>query len=197
MTRAADSPSTVSSPARPDRFVEDGRLLDPFGGIDDVRGNGSVAWGTGGPVPGRSLRIVRAIRLKNERRGFRFPYGTASAIPPPRAPSPPAGVAGPPLGRTGPLPLADPAGTIGRSSAARTAEDPPAESGRHANRAAERIASRYRFLRRSLGVSLPAPPPSWKPARRIFRRIPPLAAARDCACRTCRSVASNCEPFTS
>jgi tRNA nucleotidyltransferase/poly(A) polymerase len=65
----------------PDRFVEDGRLLDPFGGIEDVRGKRIRCVGKAADrFREDPIRIVRAIRLKNERRGFVLHPGTASAI---------------------------------------------------------------------------------------------------------------------
>ena len=65
----------------PGRFVEDGRLLDPFGGIEDVRGKRIRCVGEAADrFREDPLRIVRAIRLKNERRGFVLHPATASAI---------------------------------------------------------------------------------------------------------------------
>jgi tRNA nucleotidyltransferase/poly(A) polymerase len=142
----------------PDRFVEDGRLLDPFGGIEDVRGKRIRCVGKAADrFREDPLRIVRAIRLKNERHGFVLHPGTASAIR-----------------RLGPrlLPTvspdrlsvelvrslsADPAGTIDDLRQLGLLKVLLPESGRDANRAAERIARRYRFLRRSLGAPLPVP----------------------------------------
>jgi len=141
-----------------DRFVEDGRLLDPFGGIEDVRGKRIRCVGKAADrFREDPLRIVRAIRLKNERDGFVLHPGTASAIR-----------------RLGPrlLPTvspdrlsvelvrslsADPAGTIDDLRRLGMLKVLLPESGRDANRAAERIARRYRFLRRSLGTPLPVP----------------------------------------
>jgi len=142
----------------PDRFVEDGRLLDPFGGIEDARGKRIRCVGKAADrFREDPLRIVRAIRLKNERHGFVLHPGTASAIR-----------------RLGPrlLPAAspdrlsvelvrslsaDPAGTIDDLRQLGLLKVLLPETGRHANRAAERIARRYRFLRRSLGAPLPVP----------------------------------------
>ncbi len=140
----------------PGRSVEDGRLLDPFGGIDDVRGKRIRCVGEAADrFREDPLRIVRAIRLKNERRGFVLHPATASAIR-----------------RLGPrfLPAvsqdrlsvelvrslsADPAGTIDDLRRLGLLKVLLPESGRHANRTAGRIARRYRFLRRSLGTSPP------------------------------------------
>jgi tRNA nucleotidyltransferase/poly(A) polymerase len=142
----------------PDRFVEDGRLLDPFGGIEDARGKRIRCVGKAADrFREDPLRIVRAIRLKNERHGFVLHPGTASAIR-----------------RLGPrlLPTAspdrlsvelvrslsaDPAGTIDDLRQLGLLKVLLPETGRHANRSAERIARRYRFLRRSLGAPLPVP----------------------------------------
>ena len=139
-----------------DRFVEDGRLLDPFGGIEDARGKRiRCVGGAEDRFREDPLRIVRAIRLKNERRGFVLHPGTASAIR-----------------RLGPglLPTvspdrlsvelvrslsADPAGTIDDLRRLGLLKVLLPESGRSTNRAAERIADRYRYLRRSLGAPLP------------------------------------------
>lgn len=140
----------------PGREVENGRLLDPFGGIEDLRGKRIRCVGEAADrFREDPLRIVRAIRLKNERRGFVLHPATASAIR-----------------RLGPrlLPAAspdrlsvelvrslsaDPAGTIDDLRRHGLLRILLPESGRHANRAAERIARRYRFLRRSLGTPLP------------------------------------------
>jgi tRNA nucleotidyltransferase/poly(A) polymerase len=140
----------------PGRFVEDGRLLDPFGGIDDVRGKRIRCVGDAADrFREDPLRIVRAIRLKNERDGFVLHPGTASAIR-----------------RLGPrlLPAAspdrlsvelvrslsaDPAGTIEDLRRLGLLKILLPETGRSMKRSAERIATRYRFLRRSLGTPLP------------------------------------------
>ncbi|MDD5761348.1 MAG: hypothetical protein PHP88_02415 [bacterium] len=136
--------------------VEDGRLLDPFGGIEDVRGKRIRCVGEAADrFREDPLRIVRAIRLRNERRGFVLHPATASAIR-----------------RLGPrlLPTvspdrlsvelvrslsADPAGTIDDLRRLGLLKVLLPESGRHENRTAGRIARRYRFLRRSLGAPLP------------------------------------------
>jgi tRNA nucleotidyltransferase/poly(A) polymerase len=142
----------------PDRVVEDGCLLDPSGGIEDVRGKRIRCVGEAADrFREDPLRILRAIRLKNERHGFVLHPGTASAIR-----------------RLGPrlLPTvspdrlsvelvrslsADPAGTIDDLRRLGLLKVLLPESGQHAKRAAERIAGRYRFLRRSLGTPLPVP----------------------------------------
>ena len=140
----------------PGRSVGDGRLLDPFGGIEDVLGKRIRCVGEAADrFREDPLRIVRAIRLKSERHGFVLDPATASAIR-----------------RLGPrlLPAAspdrlsvelvrslsaDPAGTIDDLRRLGLLKVLLPESGQHANRDAERIASRYRFLRRSLGTPLP------------------------------------------
>jgi tRNA nucleotidyltransferase/poly(A) polymerase len=140
----------------PDRGLEDGSLLDPFGGIEDVRRKRIRCVGEAADrFLEDPLRIVRAIRLRSERRGFVLHPATASAIR-----------------RLGPrlLPTAspdrlsvelvrslaaDPAGTIDDLRRLGLMKVLMPESGRHANRAAGRIASRYRYLRRSLGDPLP------------------------------------------
>jgi tRNA nucleotidyltransferase/poly(A) polymerase len=140
----------------PGRFVGDGRLLDPFGGIEDVRAKRIRCVGEAADrFREDPLRIVRAIRLKNERRGFVLHAATASAIR-----------------RLGPrlLPAAspdrlsvelvrslsaDPAGTIDDLRRMGLMRVVLPESGRDANRSAGRISERYRFLHRSLGAPLP------------------------------------------
>jgi tRNA nucleotidyltransferase/poly(A) polymerase len=172
------------------RFVGDGRLLDPFGGIEDVRGKRIRCVGEAADrFLEDPLRIVRAIRLKNERHGFLLHPATASAIR-----------------RLGPrlLPAAspdrlsvelvrslsaDPAGTIDDLRRLGLMNVLLPESGRHASRAAERIARRYRFLRRSLGTSLPL----HLLLGNLLADLPPdsaLAAARRLRLPGLRSVAS-------
>ena len=174
----------------PGRFVGDGRLLDPFGGIEDVRGKRIRCVGEAADrFREDPLRIVRAIRLKNERHGFALHPATASAIR-----------------RLGPRLLpeaspdrlsvelvrslsADPAGTIDDLRRLGLMNVFLPESGRHANRAAERIAKRYRFLHRSLG----APLPLHLLLGNLLADLPPesaLAAARRLRLPGLRSVAS-------
>jgi len=142
----------------PNRGVEDGLLLDPFGGIEDARGKRIRCVGKAEDrFREDPLRIVRAIRLRNERRGFIIHPATSSAIR-----------------RFGPrlLPTvspdrlsvelvrslsADPAGTIDDLNRLGLMKALLPEQGRSAKLAAERIARRYRFLRRSLGCPLPVP----------------------------------------
>jgi len=142
----------------PDRGVDDGRLLDPFGGVEDVRRKRIRCVGEASDrFLEDPLRIVRAIRLKNERRGFVLDPATSSAI---RR-----------LGRRL-LPAAspdrlsvelvralsaDPAGTIDDLRRHGLMKPLLPESGKSTSRSAERIARRYRFLRRSLGAPLPLP----------------------------------------
>jgi tRNA nucleotidyltransferase (CCA-adding enzyme) len=140
----------------PDRFVEDGRLLDPFGGVGDVRGKRIRCVGEASDrFREDPLRIVRAIRLKNERRGFVLHPVTASAI---RRLGPRLLPAASPDRLSAELVRslsADPAGTIDDLRRLGLLKVLLPESGRHAERTAGRIARRYRFLRRSLGAPLP------------------------------------------
>ncbi len=140
----------------PGRFVEDGRLLDPFGGIGDVRGKRIRCVGEAADrFREDPLRIVRAIRLKNERHGFILDPATASAI---RRLGPRLLPAASPDRLSAELVRslsADPAGTIDDLRRLGLMNVLLPESGRHASRAAERIARRYRFLRRSIGTPLP------------------------------------------
>ena len=142
----------------PCRFVAEGRLLDPFGGIDDVRGKRIRCVGKAADrLREDPLRIVRAIRLKSERPGFVLHPGTASAI---RRLGPRLLQAASPDRLSVELVRslsADPAGTIDDLRRLGLLKALLPESGRHANPAAGRIASRYRFLRRSLGAPLPLP----------------------------------------
>jgi len=140
----------------PGRFIEDGRLLDPFGGIEDARGKRIRCVGEAADrFREDPLRIVRAIRLKNERRGFVLDPATASAI---RRLGPRLLPAASPDRLSVELVRAlsaDPAGTVDDLRRLGMMNVLLPEAGRHASRAAGRIARRYRFLRRSLGTPLP------------------------------------------
>lgn len=140
----------------PGRFVEDGRLLDPFGGIEDARGKRIRCVGEAADrFREDPLRIVRAIRLKSERHGFVLHPATASAI---RNLGPCLLPAASPDRLSVELVRslsADPAGTIDDLRRLGLMNVLLPESGLQANRAAERIARRYRFLHRSLGIPLP------------------------------------------
>jgi tRNA nucleotidyltransferase/poly(A) polymerase len=174
----------------PGRLVGDGRLLDPFDGIEDVRGKRIRCVGEAADrFLEDPLRIVRAIRLKNERRGFVFHPATASAIR-----------------RLGPrlLPAAspdrlalelvrslsaDPAGTIGDLRRQGLMNVLLPESGRHAHLHSGRIATRYRSLHRSLGPPLPL----HLLLGNLLADLPPgtaLAAARRLRLPGLRSVAA-------
>jgi tRNA nucleotidyltransferase/poly(A) polymerase len=140
----------------PGRSVEDGIQLDPFGGIDDVRRKRiRCVGGAADRLLEDPLRIVRAIRLKNERRGFVLTPATASAIRrlgPRLLPSASPDRLSVELVRSL---VADPAGTIDDLRRLGLMKVLLPESDRHATQAARRIASRYRYLRRSLGAPLP------------------------------------------
>jgi len=142
----------------PGRFVEDGQLLDPFGGIEDVRGKRIRCVGEASDrFREDPLRIVRAIRLKNERNGFDLDPGTASAI---RRLGPGLLPAASPDRLSVELVRAlsaDPALTIDDLRRYGLLKILLPEAGKSPNRSAEQIASRYRFLRRSLGSPLPLP----------------------------------------
>jgi len=174
----------------PGRFTGDGRLLDPFGGIEDVRGKRIRCVGEAADRFGEDpLRIVRAIRLKNERHGFILHPSTASAI---RRIGPRLLRAASPDRLSDELVRslsADPAGTIDDLRRLGLMNVLLPESGRHANRNAERIAKRYRSLRRSLG----APLPLHLLLGNLLADLPPgsaLAAARRLRIPGLRSVAS-------
>ena len=174
----------------PGRFVEDGRLLDPFGGIDDLRGKRIRCVGEAADrFREDPLRILRAVRLRNERRGFVLHPATESA-----------------MRRLGPrlLPAAspdrlsvelirslsaDPAGTIDDLRRLGLLKVLLQESSRNPGRIAGRIARRYRFLRRSLG----APLSLHLLLANLLADLPPdsaLAAARRLRLPDPRSVAS-------
>ncbi len=142
----------------PGRFVEDGRLLDPFGGIEDARGNRIRCVGEAADrFREDPLRIVRAIRLKSERRGFVLDPAMASAI---RRLGPRLLPAASPDRLSVELVRAlsaDPAGTVDDLRRLGLLKVLLPESWKSTNRSAERIAYRYRFLRRSLGAPLPLP----------------------------------------
>jgi len=142
----------------PGRFVADGRLLDPFGGIEDVRGKRIRCVGEAADrFREDPLRIVRAIRVKSERPGFVLHPGTASAI---RRLGPRLLQAASPDRLSVELVRAlsaDPSGTIDDLRRFGLLKSLLPEAGLHANPAAKRIASRYQFLRRSLGAPLPLP----------------------------------------
>ncbi len=142
----------------PGRSVEDGRLLDPFGGIEDARGKRIRCVGESADrFREDPLRIVRAIRLKSERRGFALDPATASEI---RRLGPRLLPAASPDRLSAELVRAlssDPAGTVDDLRRLGLLKVLLPESGKSTNRSTERIACRYRFLRRSLGTPLPLP----------------------------------------
>jgi len=142
----------------PERGVENGFLIDPFGGIGDLRRKRIRC--VGEPAERfreDPLRILRAVRRKNERPGTVLHPGTASAIR-----------------RFGPrlLPAvspdrisvelvrslsADPAGTVDDLRKLDLLRVLLPEAGTQDAKVAERIAGRYRLLRRSVGIRLPLP----------------------------------------
>lgn len=142
----------------PPRFVEDGRLLDPFGGIEDLRRKRIRC--VGDPAERfreDPLRIVRAIRLKNERCGFVLHRETAFAIRrlgPRLLPAVPPDRIAVELVRSL---AADPAGTVEDLRRLGLMKVLLPESEQLSKQAAVRLAARYRFLRRSLGAPIPLP----------------------------------------
>ena len=174
----------------PGRFVGDGRLLDPFGGVEDVRRRRIRCVGEAADrFREDPLRIVRAIRLKSERRRFALDAGTASAIRrlgPGLLPAASADRVSVELVRAL---SADPAGTIDDLRRLGLLKVLLPEWGRSTARAAERVAERYRFLRRSLDAPLPLP----LLLGNLLADLPPdqaLAAARRLRLPGLRSVAS-------
>ena len=139
----------------PVRFIGDGRLLDPFGAIEDARGKRIRCVGEAADrFREDPLRIVRAIRLKSERRGSVLDPATASAI---RRLGPSLLPAASPDRLSVELVrslAADPAGTIDDLNRLGLLKVLLPESEGPTNPPAERIARRYRFLRRSLGTPL-------------------------------------------
>ncbi len=142
----------------PGRIVEDGLPLDPFGGIEDVRGKRIRCVGEAADrFREDPLRIVRAIRLKNERHGFTIDPSAISAIrrlAPGLLPSVSPDRLSVELVRSL---SADPAGTIDDLRRFGLQKILMPEWGRSGNGIAERVANRYRFLRRSSGTVLPMP----------------------------------------
>ena len=174
----------------PERGVEDGRLIDPFGGIEDLRRKRIRC--VGEPAERfreDPLRILRAIRRKNERPGTLLHAGTASAIR-----------------RLGPLLLpavspdrisvelvrslsADPVETVDDLRRFGLLRVLLPEAGTRDAKIAERIAGRYRFLRRSVGIRLPLP----ILLANLLADLPPgsaIAAARRLRLPDLRRVAS-------
>ena len=174
----------------PERGVENGRLLDPFGGIEDLRRKRIRC--VGEPAERfreDPLRILRAIRRKNERPGTVLHEGTASAVR-----------------RLGPRLLpsvspdrisvelvrslsADPAGTVDDLRRVGLLRVLLPEAGTQDAKFAGRIAERYRFLRRSVGMRLPLP----ILLANLLADLPPdaaLAAARRLRLPGFRRVAS-------
>jgi tRNA nucleotidyltransferase/poly(A) polymerase len=142
----------------PAHFVGNGRLLDPFGGIGDLRRKRIRC--VGDPAERfreDPLRILRAIRLKNERRGFVLHRETASAIRrlgPRLLPAVPPDRIAVELVRSL---SADPPGTVEDLRRLGLMEVLLPETELLTKAAMERIATRYRFLQRSLGAPLPLP----------------------------------------
>jgi tRNA nucleotidyltransferase/poly(A) polymerase len=142
----------------PGRTVEGGRLLDPFGGIEDIRRKRIRCVGEAEErLREDPIRILRSIRLKNEREGFVLHPGTTSAIR-----------------RLGPLLLPsaspdrlsvelvrslsrNPAGTIEDLHRLGLLNVLLPEMYPHGQKNVERIARRYRFLQRSLRAPVPVP----------------------------------------
>ncbi|GAB4236851.1 MAG: hypothetical protein OHK0028_13940 [Deltaproteobacteria bacterium] len=138
--------------------VGGGRLIDPFGGSEDLRRKRIRCAGDAADRFWEDpLRILRAIRLKNERPGFVLHPSAESAIR-----------------RLGHrlLPtvspdrisvelvrslIADPAGTVGDLSRLGLLGVLLPELGKGAGKSAERIVRRIRFLSRSIGEPLPVP----------------------------------------
>lgn len=145
-------------PVSPGRAARDGKLLDFFGGADDLRRKRIRC--VGDPEDRfreDPVRMLRAVRAKNERRGFSIDPETAREI---RRLGPTL-LPGVPMDRVSAELVrslsADPAGSV---------EDLrrlglmclllPGTHGRD-RRHALRIAGRYRFLLRSIGRPLPIP----------------------------------------
>ena len=182
----------------PGRSVGDGRLLDPFGGIEDAAPETDpLRGGSGGPVPGRSAPDRSRDPAEERAARFRPPPGHGVRDPPPRAASPPGRIAGPPLGRTGPLPLRGSRRDDRRSSTARAAEDPPAgvgsarEPGSRADRGTIPVSS---AVARHSPADSPCSSETCWPTFRWNRRWRPRGA---CACRTCGPSPRHCGAFTS
>ncbi len=169
--RACDDRDAVADAARRDftfdallvrlsdrHLVGNARLLDPFGGIEDLRRKRIRCVGKATDrFREDPLRIVRAIRLKNERHGFTIDPSAISAIrrlAPGLLPSVSPDRLSVELVRSL---SADPAGTIDDLRRFGLQKILMPEWGRSGNGIAERVANRYRFLRRSSGTVLPMP----------------------------------------
>lgn len=145
-------------PFLPARTARKGELLDFFGGVDDLRRKRIRCVGKAEDrFREDPVRMLRAVRMKNERKGFTIDPGTEREIR----------RLGPTLLRGVPMErvsaelvrslTADPAGTVeGLRRLGLLALLLPELAGNDLSRAA-RVVRRYRFLVRSIGRPLPLP----------------------------------------
>jgi tRNA nucleotidyltransferase/poly(A) polymerase len=140
----------------PESGAEGGRLIDPFGGMEDLRRKRIRCVGNAADRFGEDpLRILRAIRLKNERPGFVLHPSTESAIRSRARRLLPAVSPDRISGELVRSLVADPVESVIDLSRLGLVRILLPEFGRNAGKYAGRIVRRFRFLARSIREPLP------------------------------------------